>query len=386
MLELRILSMTGSVSTLYYFLTRPKHQIVYGPIIWSMIFLSTNALMAYYVIEERQGKTRQFTNEEEDVYEEHFLPYGVTPRQYEKLLNIVQKVHLKRGEVLIQKDDSFDAVYLVTSGSTSAMTSLSRRVTAASSVKGNKDKLGGGDAGAWIGELAFLEKLGSHTTPVVSSSSSTISSSSGSSGSELLTNPLIQKHFSNPWAKVVNITIGKYSSAASCKSDDEKNDGDSSSSEAGNNKTIATAAVEKGDKKTKEADKQKVSSPSSQRQHHHNHEIHEQALLTYIANQDSVLYKWDFGELARLLSSSVELRLAVTRAMTAAVVHKVVNLYLSKSDAGNGSDTNIWKNLVDDMNDKTDQVVMEARRTNRKMQRLGTVRINVVEKDENETV
>ena len=163
MLELRMLSMTGSVSTIYYFLSRPP-PLVIGPIIWSCIFLSTNLCMAYYILEERKGITRQFTKEEEDVYEEHFLPYGVTPRQYEKLLNKSTKVKLKRGEILIHKDDTFHAVYLVTNGSTSGLNMLSRRVTAASSVRGNRDKLRGGDAGAWIGELAFLELLGNMQT------------------------------------------------------------------------------------------------------------------------------------------------------------------------------------------------------------------------------
>ena len=54
--------------------------------------------------------------------------------------------------------------------------------------------------------------------------------------------------------------------------------------------------------------------------------------------------EWDFVELADLMRSSSELRSSVSRAKTAAVVGKVVNLYISKADAN----TPIWKKWLRD--------------------------------------
>ncbi len=158
-LELRLLSITGSISSVIYFMSRPPPYNI-GPIIWSLVFASTNAYMVYHIYEERKGRPKQFTKEECDVYEEHFVPHAVTPRQFEKLLSKAKILKLKRGEVLLQGGESYSSVYLVVSGATEAITgTMSRRVTAASSRRGHKDVLKGGDAGAWVGELAFLEYL-----------------------------------------------------------------------------------------------------------------------------------------------------------------------------------------------------------------------------------
>jgi hypothetical protein len=67
--------------------------------------------------------------------------------------------------------------------------------------------------------------------------------------------------------------------------------------------------------------------------------ITKNSILTYIATQDSTLYEWDFEELADLMKTSTDLRSALTRAMTAAVVGKVVNMYISRADA----DQPMWK-------------------------------------------
>jgi len=62
-----------------------------------------------------------------------------------------------------------------------------------------------------------------------------------------------------------------------------------------------------------------------------NHVVSRNAMLTYVATEDSVLLQWKFEDLAEILHSSVEMRANLTRAMTASVVKKVVNLYTSKS-------------------------------------------------------
>jgi len=55
------------------------------------------------------------------------------------------------------------------------------------------------------------------------------------------------------------------------------------------------------------------------------------ALLSYTASQDSVVLEWNHEDLAEILNSSIDIRRSLTRAMTAAVVGKVVNLYTSQA-------------------------------------------------------
>jgi len=396
--------------------------------------------MAYGILEERKGKTRQFTIEEEDLYEEHFLPYGVTPRMYEKLLSICTKVSLKRGEVLIEKGQKFDAVYLVTSGSTSGMTHLHRRVTAASSSKGNREKLSGGDAGAWIGELAFLELLGEESSSSTSSSMSTTSTVSVDTNSRKHNNDnkgvsipaggggvggatparMAQNQLTKMSTKLNNSDVGNGSTntkSSSTRSQSHNHDNDAV--DEGVVKTLATAAVNSTGINTFLMNNNNGNDTPQNTNNNNEDKAKKRktinkALLTYLANQDSTLIKWDFEELAELLSTSTELRLAVTRAMTAAVVNKVVNLYVSKQEGhhmvGNGSDSHanedeeveahddepdvsMWKQWMVSASSKTaDKIQKEEEEQEKKMKnvpgahrrsslRPGAVRLNVVKEN-----
>ncbi len=424
--------------------------------------------MAYGILEERKGKTRQFTVDEEDLYEEHFLPYGVTPRQYEKLLSICKKVHLKRGEVLIEKGRKFDAVYLVTSGSTSGMTHLNRRVTAASSKKGNRDKLSGGDAGAWIGELAFLELLGEEASTTKSSAASIISvDASTNSTNSTSTNSTSTNSTSTNNKTSTNDPVSISTSTGDANVNTNANDGTVNKSNNNNNnnnnninkkgvsipsgaltttsipvtaaasvqksssrhhdnktnegmvKTLATAAMNSiatNVVKSSNSEENEISDKTAAEDLNHNSNSNNctkkrktinRALLTYIASEDSTLIKWDFEELAELLSTSNELRLAVTRAMTAAVVNKVVNLYVSKQEGeqydliehgdeeahDDEPDMSMWKQWMVNASSKTaDKIQKEEEEQEKKMRnvpgghrrsslRPGAVRLNVVKED-----
>ena len=250
-LELRLLSITGSLSSVCYFSLRTP--LIIAPIIWSSIFASTNAYMVYHIYEERKGKPKQLSHEELDVYEEHLLSHAVTPRQFEKMLNIAKRRELQNGDVLVHKGQAVDKVHLVVCGSTEAYSNeykssanFSRRVTAASSKFGNKEKLLGGDSGAWVGELAFLDYLADRNK---------------------------SKGMSIPK------TVEKLQTKVSRKSNNETNDD--------KDVNIKKAATGK-------------------------------AFLSYVATEKTVVYEWDFEDLAKLMETSSELRSAVTTAMTAA--------------------------------------------------------------------
>lgn len=293
-LELRVLSITGSLSSIVYFLSRPP-PLVIAPVIWGSVFAGTNFYMTYLIYEERKGKPQPMTAEEESTYEEHFLPHAVTPRQYEKLLKISQRLELRRGDVLIQKGEKMHNVQLVVSGATDAVNTLSRRVSAASSSKGNKEKLAGGDAGAWIGEIAYFDYLAERDKQ------------RGAFKKPIVTPPPTIKDL--PLATTATATdVAAKDIAPSSKTEDVA-------------PTTTTTTTREN--------------------------ATQNAILTYIATEDkTIVYQWDFDELADLMETSADLRSSISRAMTAAVVGKVVNLYISRSDANKS----LWEKWLGDYN------------------------------------
>ena len=269
-LELRCLSMTGSLSSVVYFLSLPPPKVLF-PAIWSGVFAMTNAYKVYFILEERKGKSKYFTTEETEVYEEHFMPHGVTPRMFEKLLNVSTETRLERGQVLIENGKDLEALYVVKSGCINAVTGvMKRRVTAASTDKISMKQNEAGNSGAWIGELAFLDILAAKDikkpTPAT---------------------PQTHTHVK----------------------------------EEGSTDKIQSIAAPASN-----SNPPLVSQPQART-------ATQKSILTYIATEDTTVYSFDHKELCILLNSSADLRAAFTRAMTAAVVGKVVNLYLSKVDA-----------------------------------------------------
>ena len=273
-LELRGLSMTGSISSVLYFLSLPPPKVWFPPL-WSSVFASVNAYKVYFILEERKGKPQFLTQEELNVYEEHFKPHGVTPRMFEKLIHIATVVKIDKGKVLIENGEDLHSLYLVKSGAIDGVTgSLKRRVTAASTDKDGHNE-NGSNSGAWIGELAFLDVL------------------SQKDAKKMI--PKTEQH-------------------------------------------AKTVLSEKGENET--ASHQSEPHPETDRVA----QAKQKAILTYVATEDSLVYQFDHKELRDLLKSSADLRAGITRAMTSAVVNKVINLYFSKMDA----DRPLWQKWLED--------------------------------------
>lgn len=270
-LELRCLSMTGSISSMIYSVTKR----IYFPAMWSAVFALTNAYKVFFIFEERKGKAKTLTLDEEKVYESIFKCHGVTPRQFEKLIHIAKEINLKNGDCLVEKGQTLTSVYLVKSGSMDARTSLQRRVTAASTDASTQGQ-SGGNSGVWIGELAFLDAIAAKDTqrshPTIHASDSALN----------------------------------HSSQASDKSIQTLKKGEAED-------VIQTNPIRK-------------------------------AILSFIATEDTTVYEFDHEELSSLLSTSADLRSSITRCMTAAVVSKVVNMYMSKVDA----DKPIWQKFLEE--------------------------------------
>lgn len=239
--------------------------------------------MVYHVYGERKGSLSEpWTEEEESVYVEHFLAHGVTPRQFEKLLSKATRLIVPRGVILVESGTKLDSVYLVIEGCTMARSNLSEKVTAASSVPGNRNVLAGGDSGAWIGELAFLEKF---------SNSKFEWRTDGPSPTPSIQNTVNSKE------KVL-----KPNNLQELEKDDNKN--------------LRRKNLEQHHR----TESSPIIEPKAARI----------AILSYTASQESVVLEWKHEDLAEILNSSVDMRASMTRAMTAAVVGKVVNLYTSK--------------------------------------------------------
>ena len=154
-LELRVLSVTGSVSFILYCLTLPGPRD-WTPIFWTFTFIAVNGKKIYDIFVERKGSVK-LTADQETTYKNYFQPHGVTRKQFEYIIQKTRTIQLKKGDILIREGDPMNHVFLVTSGKTRAH-HLGRRLTAVSYTTEPKMQLKGGTSGAWVGEMAFFEQ------------------------------------------------------------------------------------------------------------------------------------------------------------------------------------------------------------------------------------
>ena len=152
-LELRIGNLIGNCCGMIYFII---NRLV-PPFSWAAVFGLTNAYNIHLILEERSDKVTM-TKDEQTLYEEHFLTHGVTPKQFRMILDKSEVVHVPKDQIIVRANQQLDSVYLVVSGRTEASI-LGRHLTYASSLPGNSVRQKGGDSGAWIGEIQFLESF-----------------------------------------------------------------------------------------------------------------------------------------------------------------------------------------------------------------------------------
>lgn len=156
MLELRSLALTGNLCFILYVLQ--QSPVLWASITWSSLFASVNTWKIVKILHERTAEVHM-SEEQQKIFVNHFMSHGVTPKQYERILDKAMKLNLRKGEILVRSGDKLEHIYLVTEGSTRALV-LGRFVTAASTNQDTKgDQKAGGDSGAWIGEMAFLDNL-----------------------------------------------------------------------------------------------------------------------------------------------------------------------------------------------------------------------------------
>lgn len=251
-LELRSLTMTGQLTFAAYNLGQAN--ILWPSVIWSTIFATVNASKIWDMFHERTAEVHM-TEEQERIFVNYFMDHGVTPLQFSWLEGKAQINFMKKGETLIHKGDMIDTVFLVVKGSTHAHI-LGQRLTAVSSSPATRgDQLEGGDSGAWIGEMAFLDWF-------------------------------YRRHE------------------------------DTSADHADNNVKLGRGV----------------------------------AMYTIIADEDSQVMTWTHESMEELMETSTDLRAALARAMTAAMVAKVINLTIERNDRSRQS----WITWLTDWRSKDD--------------------------------
>ena len=113
-LHLRLLSICGSMCGMTYNLTRSPPQI--NAVGWSLVFASTNVFKTIQLLVER--RTPSLSQEEYQLYQQHFELMGVTPRQFKKLVspqNCTWKSY-KKGDVIVKPGEPLGKVILIHHG------------------------------------------------------------------------------------------------------------------------------------------------------------------------------------------------------------------------------------------------------------------------------
>ena len=317
-LELRSLSLTGSVSNVIYGLTVVPRR--YLPMAWSSLFATVNATKITQIVRERQGRV-VMTPQQQTVYEDYFLPHGLTPKQLELVWDRATLRHAPKGQAILVKDQPLQKIWLVVHGKTRANI-LGRHLSAVSRKQSddhnnNKDDDTDDDdddddnapppqrgkdpqAGAWIGEMTFLELYGQKQKKQSSSSSSSATTTTTS----------------NEEGDTIPSSVTTRLTPRPAVSGDD-------------------ATAEQQQKKlTKKKKKKKKDEP-----------VVRKSLYTIVAAEDCTVLEWTHQEMEELMNRSTDMRAALTRAMTAAIVGKVINFSISRTS---GSILPTWSTWLDD--------------------------------------
>lgn len=97
LLALRCLSIAGQICGITFCFTRDPP--LWNPIAWQSIFLAVNVGNLAMLLQEQFGGEVP-TEEEQAVYDRVFLPHGVTPAQFRRLLEVGQWKSLGDGQVV----------------------------------------------------------------------------------------------------------------------------------------------------------------------------------------------------------------------------------------------------------------------------------------------
>jgi CRP-like cAMP-binding protein len=319
-LELRCFSMMGSLSAIVY---KGFHKpLQWSPVLWSATFAVVNGVKIVQILLERNS-TVNMTQAQQGIYDQFFMPHGITPKQFERIYNKAEIIHIAKDECLIRKGDRLEYVYLIVDGWTRANI-LGRYLTAgsfqpppdtsSSSSSTNKHS----SSGAWIGEIAFLEG-----------------------------------YWNKEHAGLKRKISEEKNKKASCRSKEDRAEQELTSMAANLNKSDkypSDAVVKKQQRISPKSTKAKAVKGDA----YNNNGLG--ALYTIVAKEETTILRWTHADMERLLESSPDTRAGLTRAMTAAMAAKVIQFTLSRSSALPTS----WNAWLDDWKHTTTQPPVAA--------------------------
>ena len=150
-LYLRSFAVTNSTFFAAFYLTRRPVMLV--PLGWGSINIAINSYMISKILRAREAAV--LSDEEHAVYEEHFMPFGVTSRLFKTFWDAGARRELRAGDAITREGVRFEAVTLVVSGPVER-TAGGRQVAELGSAPGARLANPYGDCGAWVGELRCL--------------------------------------------------------------------------------------------------------------------------------------------------------------------------------------------------------------------------------------
>lgn len=152
-LWLQSLMVLGNGSMAFYFITRmPSLGVACG---WAMLKVLVNVFMVYTIIQHRQPI--KLTPEELEAYQEHFMHYGVSARQFKRFWDLGESRPFYKDDTLTVEGKPIPAVCLVLCGYV-FRTRGGKHMEYLDSYPDAR-RQHGGDAGAWVGEICMLKMI-----------------------------------------------------------------------------------------------------------------------------------------------------------------------------------------------------------------------------------
>jgi hypothetical protein len=335
-LELRSLAMTGNCTFVIYSLLSPP-PIKWPAIMWSMLFASVNGYNITKILRERQGKVI-LTPHETEIYMEHFQPYGVTQFQFHKVITQGHTKLIEPGTIIAKQGSTINSVKLVVKGKTRAHVG-GRHLTAIGSSKGNRFRNVGGDSGAWIGEMAFLQcvwdrdhakKESSVVAKVLPKSSSSSTSTAANATATLSSAGDIESSATTNDATADQIALQKKISEEQHPQRPEeqqprRQQQQQLKSEINAATSNTTATTIKSGNAEEDANSTTTTIDDTE-----DNTI--RFISTIVAVEPVEIIEWSFDEMYSVLKISNDMQNALTRSMTAAIVGKVVNFMVSRQE------------------------------------------------------
>lgn len=341
-LELRGLSVTGSLCAIVYNSTAHPPPIRWTPILWSGTFAAVNGWKILQILHERQGSVH-FTVEQEERYSNFFMPHGITPKQFEAIHKKATVLHVKKGELLVRQGDPVAAVYLVVSGVTRASV-LGRFVTAASTTPTAQSERAGGASGAWIGEMGLLERVWQQQQQSINNNNTTSNAGTPQQTQQQQKSSMnkaiapLQKSTDNPPTFATENKSVKQRPESKAGTPSDRKPATSVSDAHAENEPLTSQQQQQ------QQQAQTIMIKKQQQQHQEQRKLKaSHQMYTIVAQEDCIVLRWSYDDMQSLMERSTDMRAALTRAMTAAIVAKVINFTVSRSSA-----KSTWATWLDD--------------------------------------